>query len=537
MKKIKDKGLRVFCLTTLLFTIIVVNSPARAEYPRYVLITILHTNDLHGNIKMGENPNSSEDRGGLACLATKVLEIRKRQPQSLFLDAGDIIHGTPLVFIFKGEPMIQAMNLTGYDAATVGNHDFDWGKETLEKRIKEANFPFLSANLTDLLGKQWDGVKPYIIKEVSQVKIAILGLTTPQTKDIAWEGNWEGVEFFEPVKTAKEYLPELKERADIIIALTHLGKKEDENLAKEVPGIDIIIGGDSHTQIDPLCWVNRTMIAQAGAYAQYLGRIDLIAKEKKEGGYEIVSVNGRDGIYWKDLGDADYYQQFPRSALIKIDKDLLPLEDIENLCSPYYQELNKILNTHLGETEVFLEGKKAELKETNLGNLITDIIRSETQADLSIFDTTIIKDNIPPGEIKVNQLFKVLPFYTAQNIVLIRISKEKLRKVLEHSVGEKFRRLPLLLQVSGFSFTYNPHLPSGSRVLEIRREGKILDEKESWTLATTAHLIKGGSGFEMLKESEVIEDTKTCVRDMVIQGIKKLGRLNPQIERRITVKF
>src|SRR6476469_3933390 len=271
---------------------------ARSFVPDRVQITIISTTDLHGNIDPIDYYTNKPDNRGLAKMATLIKRIRKENPNSLLIDSGDTIQGSPLES-FHGrkhneppDPMMLAMNALAYDSMTVGNHEYNFGLKVLEKARSEAKFPWLSANTYDK-GTSQTHYQPYIIKELAGVRIGVLGLTTPGIPN--WENapNYAGLEFREPLAEARKWVPILrrKERADVVVIAMHMGLEEDlrtgeinpgqvtnENqaiaIAKEVPGVDLIFMGHTHRDV-PSVVVNGVQLIQANYWGKHLARIDV----------------------------------------------------------------------------------------------------------------------------------------------------------------------------------------------------------------------------------------------------------------------
>ncbi len=251
-------------------------------------LTILHTNDTHGMMLpfdyQGIPKYDGKQLGGLARRSALISSIRKSAKNPvLLLDAGDVFTRGPWHTITMGKPEFAAMNLMKYDAMCVGNNEF---KATLDTRsqavfrdlMRSSKFPWLAANLTvGQTGAMVPGVKPYIIKKIGNVRVGIIGVTAPRSSEYQQVKGWS---IAEPIAVMKKLAPEVKKQCDILIALTHIGDLMDGLLAKQVPEIDVIVGGDSHTFIDPTIMVKRgnradLPIVQTGEMGIFLGRLDL----------------------------------------------------------------------------------------------------------------------------------------------------------------------------------------------------------------------------------------------------------------------
>jgi 5'-nucleotidase len=251
-------------------------------------LTILHTNDVHSRIQPFPMDGSrNQGMGGVAARAELIKKIRSEEEHVLLLDAGDIFQGTPYFNFYKGEPELKAMTAMGYDACTIGNHDFDGGIENLSNQLKlNARFPMLVCNY-DFSGTPMEyNYQPYKIFKKNKLKIGVLGLGI-EMKGLVPENLTAGTKYSDPIQKANEVANKLKknENCDLIICLSHLGyqykdnKVSDEVLAKETENIDLIIGGHTHTFLDaPVIKANKTgddvIINQVGWGGIMLGRLD-----------------------------------------------------------------------------------------------------------------------------------------------------------------------------------------------------------------------------------------------------------------------
>lgn len=267
------------------------------------LITILHTNDTHSQIDpMPENDRQYPGKGGVARRATLVKRIRKENPNTLLIDAGDQFQGTPYFNFFRGEVEYKAMSMIGYDVVTLGNHEFDNGVDALAAAMKFANFDFVSANY-DVRGTPLEScVKPYVVRVISGVRVGLFGLgISPQ--NLITPENFKGVKFIDPIKAADETVRTLrqKERCTLVVAMSHLGyypnaqegEVGDSQVAANVDGIDFIASGHTHTFMkSPVVTKSpngkNTIIFQVGKSGIYVGRVDL----KLRGG-QVTAFAGR----------------------------------------------------------------------------------------------------------------------------------------------------------------------------------------------------------------------------------------------------
>lgn len=271
----------------LLSLLVLVTSAAIAQKR----LTILHTNDVHSRIEAISEQSVDTllaGKGGLIRVAGFAEELRKEIPDLLLFDNGDFCQGTPYYNLFRGEVEIQLMNAAGYSAATIGNHEFDFGMENLARLIRLAEFPFVSANY-EVTGSLLEGlVKPYVILKRNGLTIGVFGLGT-KLKGMVQDANCEGVTYLDPYPVANETAALLKEKGcDLVICLSHLGYKPmpnetvcDLDLIRQTRNIDLVLGGHSHTlfkevEIHKNIDGEPVYLNQAGKSGVNVGRLDLV---------------------------------------------------------------------------------------------------------------------------------------------------------------------------------------------------------------------------------------------------------------------
>jgi 5'-nucleotidase len=267
-------SLRYYILT-LFFTLSLLAFPQKE-------LVILHTNDTHSRIEpLPDTDRNFPGKGGVVRRATYIDQVRKENKNVLLFDAGDFLQGTPYFNLFKGEIEVEVMNQMGYDAATLGNHEFDYGLEVLEKVARLAKFPIVSSNY-DFSETVLNGlIKPYIILKREGVKIGVIGIGI-QPNGLIASNNYKGVKYLDPVKTANSMAQMLRSEhnCDMVICISHLGHNPDLNMAELTKGIDIIIGGHSHTfmkqpTLRKNIEENDVLVFQTNGRGIYVGRINL----------------------------------------------------------------------------------------------------------------------------------------------------------------------------------------------------------------------------------------------------------------------
>lgn len=249
-------------------------------------LVLLHTNDTHSTIlPLNENLNDTmkAGRGGFLRRIAMLKQEREKDPDLLLFDSGDFSQGSPYYTLYEGEVEVGLMNMMGYDAATIGNHEFDFGLERMAKVFRMADFPIVCANY-DFAGTPVEGiVKPYVTLERKGLKIGVFGLS-PQLGGLVSQKNYEGVKYLDPVETAREVADKLKndEKCDVVVCLSHLGwglnGTEDSMMVAGSRNIDIVLGGHSHTYFEELRWVkdsegHSVPVDQNGKHGIFIGKM------------------------------------------------------------------------------------------------------------------------------------------------------------------------------------------------------------------------------------------------------------------------
>ncbi|QQE73316.1 bifunctional metallophosphatase/5'-nucleotidase [Brevibacillus composti] len=468
-------------------------------------VTIAHANDVHGHIV--EDKNQKEF--GYAKIATLVNEWRKENENFLLLDAGDTFQGTVYVNQFQGESVVPILNHLGFNMMAAGNHEFDFGYEQLLKLRDMLKHPIVSANVIKEDGKEL--LTPVYKVEIGGKTFAIFSIVAEDTPILTHPDNVKGLTFKNPVEVAKALVPELKKEADHVIALTHVGVEVDREIAKNVPGIDLIIGGHSHTKLDKPEIVNGTYILQDWEYGKSLGRADLYYLDK-----ELVAFSG---------GIKEY------------DESVQADPEVEKMVQEITQKIDEVMNVVIAKSEVPLDGDRSLVrkKETNVGNLITDIMLERTksikgyEADVALTNAGGIRTQLPAGDITKKGLYTLLPF--PNTLVVVEVTGEELKQALENGVGGVEKGEGRFAQISGMSFTYNPNKPAGERVIEVKVGGQPLDLNKTYKVATNDFLASGGDGYVSLQKPAL--NTGLTLYSIVEEELIKRKTINPQVEGRI----
>ena len=488
----------------LLLAALTVSAPAQTTKP--TRITLLQLNDVYQLAPLDKGKSA-----GLARVATLRKKILAESPNTLFLLAGDTISPSVASTIFRGEQMIAAWNALGLDYACLGNHEFDFGPDVLIERMRESKFIWLGSNVIDRrTNKPFNGMPPFVIRNVAGVKVGLFGLLTTTTATDSKPGN--GVRFVNPLLTARVLVKQMRAQgAQIIVALTHLTMSEDKQLA--ATGLaDVIIGGHEHELLQSLA--GHTPIFKWGQDGRTLGRIDL-------------NVNARTGklvsMDWAGL---------PVTDAIKEDAD------VAALVSKYESKVSAALDQPVGRTSVELDAQTRNVRnrETNLANFIADAFKQSTGADTALLNGGSLRANriYPVGELTKRDTLTLLPFENP--VVKLELSGAILRAALENGVSQVVEesesgRFP---HVAGMTFTFDGRKPVGSRVVAVTINGQPLDEKKSYTLACTNFIADGGDGYAMLKGAKRLLNVESAPIDSTVleNAIRAAGEIAPQLEGR-----
>jgi 5'-nucleotidase/UDP-sugar diphosphatase len=479
-----------------------------ATAPRGPLkLTVLHTNDHHGRFW----PNSDGEYG-LAARKTLIDKVRAEVAaaggQVLLLDGGDINTGVPESDLQDAEPDFKGMNLLGYDAAAIGNHEFDKPLIVLAKQIEWSKFPLLSANIYNkTTGARM--YEPYRIFERGGYRIAVMGLTTDDTSKMVLPANIVNLEFRKPADEAAKLVPELRGKADMVIAATHMGHftdgrsgvnaPGDVEMARAVKGIDLIVGG--HSQ-NPVCMAaenrrndayvpgqpcapdrqNGTWIVQAHEWGKYVGRADFTI----DGGkvelqkYQLLPVNLKQRVSGQP--PRLYGEALTENAAVR------------DFLKPFQDNGQARLLVPVGETVGVFDGdrSRARSQPTNLGILIARSMLERTGADVAIMNSGGIRDSLPEGRIAYRDVLKVQPF--ANTVSLVQLSGAELLKYLE-----------AVAKLSAGSGAF-PHTVGVQMLIEggVLKEAKVnnqpIDPRRNYRLAINNFIASGGDGYPKLSE-------------------------------------
>ncbi|MBN2618811.1 MAG: 5'-nucleotidase C-terminal domain-containing protein [Spirochaetales bacterium] len=526
--KLNGKFLGV--LTAVLLLAGCMSGPIKEKGVEHELV-ILHTNDHHGHpIAFYDYPAS--DQGGLPARSTYVKSVRAANSNVLVLDAGDFNTGRPESNFFKTEPDIIGYNMIGYDAVTMGNHEFDNNWEIMQQQIAMSDFPWLCANVKKD-GEYINNVKPYIIKEYDGFKVAILGLMTRETESTGNPEYIKGLTFEDEVKVANELVPMLKKQADIVIALVHMGlydndMKGSRKIAANVPGVSLVIDGHSHTMINEPVMVNGVPIVQARHWGLYMGNGTLKFKDGEVTSFDwkLDPIN----VQYKDK-DADGNSIF-KYVSEEIAKDEAVLAELQ----PFADKVDDVLSEVIGNAaDVFLNDNTRKM-ETAIGDIVTDsqewfLEQMDMDIDFAFQNGGGIRATLGAGEIQKQTIYEILPF--DNSIALVTLSGKDVIALFDKAATNI--GAGAMAQVSSsVKVTFNAETKT---VEELLIYGAPVDPAKDYNIAVNSYLASGGDGYDVFNNKTNYYDSSLMQRDAFIDYIIYLGgEITPITDGRITIK-
>ena len=505
-------------------------SAALAEYE----LTILHTNDFHARfepITKYDNNCSAEDNaagecfGGSARLATAIAAARARAGNSLLVDGGDQFQGTLFYTYYKGKLAAEMMNKLGYDAMTVGNHEFDDGPEVLREFVDNVKFPVLMSNADfsdePLLA---DAIRKSTVIEVGGERIGLIGLTPENNYEISSPGK--NITFSEPIAAVQAEVDKLiAEGIDKIVVLSHSYYEVDKEIAANTTGVDVIVGGHGNALLSNTIegaegpyptMVNGTAIVQAYAYGKYLG--------------ELTVTFDDDGKITTAVGD-----------LITLDAGVAEDAPVKARITEAAVPLDEIRNTVVAEAAAPIEGDRAvcRVQECEMGNLVADAMLERVRDQgvrVAIANAGGLRASIDAGDVTMGEVLTVLPFQNT--LSTFEVTGATLREALENGVSQVEEVAGRFPQVAGLKFSWDPSAEPGSRVTEVMvAEGdgyEPLDPEEVYGVVSNDFVRRGGDGYRMFTGAMNAYDFGPDLADVLAEYLAANAPYAPYVAERIT---
>ncbi|HOL60116.1 MAG TPA: bifunctional metallophosphatase/5'-nucleotidase [Syntrophales bacterium] len=562
----KVRGWQIVLALTLLLNFSVIAEAQ--DFP----LTLVHINDTHSHLesewvtlKVKGTPVSIP-AGGFARLKTLVNEWRTEDPHLLFLHAGDVVQGTLYFTLFDGSLEFSLLNDLKPTCMVMGNHEFDRGVKVLPGWIRKSRFPWVASNI-DFSGEPEIAalVKPYLIKKVKGEKIGIIGLTTEKTPFMAL--NVGKTVFEDPVETTRKYVSLLtKMGVNKIIVLSHLGYARDCELAARVTGIDVIVGGHSHSLLGPEESLSplglmpegpyptvirapdgeKVLVVQAWRWAQIVGKLEVYFSPEGEVKDYRGSLVLPAGTSLKEGGrtlraDENRYREFKDiiwgTGIVKTVK-----EDREILkkIAPFGAKIEK----YKRETVTEIPFPLTRGLNRPLGNLVADAMRDKFPgAQIALYNSGGVRRNLPAGKISLSDVAEVLPF--GNTLFLLDLTGKELKDALEGGIAflirERGQNPDLLPYVSGMKMEVDFSAPTGERVKRLfveRKDGQYvtLDFQATYRVVVNSFMAAGGDGFTLLRAAKGFrQDTGIYDRDALIEFLKKNRSWGGEKEERVKI--
>jgi len=512
-----------------------------APAPEKNRLVLVHTADLHSHLfpeptligsadaARGLGPSGTVSAvGGVARIATLVRELRSGGAPTLYFDSGDLIEGTAVFNAFGGEPELRAMSALGPAAVALGNHDLDPGlAELVSKHRKFARFPVLAANYHALDSGLAGVLGASLVLDAGGLRVGVIGVANPTSPGgLEQDDNPYGIVLVPSASAVQSAIDALRPKVDLIVAITHLGLAADEALIEATSGLDVVLGGHQHLTLDqPVertdcgtalqaargCRARRVIVVHSGALGRYVGRLELALAPVAPGagdsgdGLEVVTA---------------------KHELLPVSADVPEDAAVAELLEPYRARLAA---AGLGQPVAFALGPVERYGVTGgdspLGNLIADAIRERAGSDFALLNTTGIRADLPPGVLSKSTFVSALPF--ADALTVVTLTGAEMTALLDQQAQvAKSRHCESPLQISGFSWTVVcTGARAGSRALlgpGSTEPARALDPSASYTLATTAYLADGGSGFEILTKASARRELEIEPLDVLLAQVARL---------------
>lgn len=490
-------------LSKILFLFFIVVTSACSQ-PK--TLTILHTNDIHASVYpheaawiQGENKPLV---GGFAELWWTVDSIRKVNTNTLLLDGGDVMTGSPISdYEYKGAiggALFDMMNMIGYDAWTIGNHDLDISQDNLRALTKVAKFPTVSANLMDSSGQYHLNNIPYTILQKNGLKIGIIGLMSDDLFALVNTKNLGGMNVLPGISVAQELIKKIDPETDLLIAITHRGVSEDSILAAAVSGLDVIVGGHSHTRLRQPKFINGVIIVQAGSNCENLGVLEVAVENDK-----VVSYNGKLIQLWERGHQAS--------------------PEMTGLLNEFKAKIDKEYNEAIGTLS---EDWKRSGKEHALGNFYTDAIREAAGAQVAFSNSTGIRKDLLAGDVTKLDLIEIAPF--RNYLCTFELTGKQLREVIQKHAqtmidgGTKNH-------LSGVRCSWK-NVNGKAVIVSVLIDGKELDDSTIYHCAAHDYFLNQADRY--LETQPVSRDcTEKLMFDVLVEKVKSEKQLKTPEQR------
>ncbi|OWU79496.1 bifunctional UDP-sugar hydrolase/5'-nucleotidase [Phaeobacter sp. 22II1-1F12B] len=500
---------------------------AAADYS----LTILHTNDFHARfepINKYDSGCSSEDNaegkcfGGSARLMSAIRDARARLDNSLLVDGGDQFQGTLFYTYYKGKLAAEMMNLMGYDAMTVGNHEFDDGPEVLRGFMDALEFPILMSN-ADVSGEPLlaDVLKKSTVIEKNGERIGLIGLTPQDTDELASPGP--NIIFTAPADAVQAEVDKMTEMGvNKIIVLSHSGYGVDLQLAKNTTGVDVIVGGHSNTLLGDMeraegpypTMVGDTAIVSAYAYGKFLGELNVTFDDDGK----VIEASG---------------------APLLMDAAVVEDEATVSRIAEAAKPLDEIRKKVVAQTDEAIGGDRETCRsqECTMGNLIADAMLDRVKdqgIDVAIQNGGGIRASIDAGEVTMGEVLTVLPFQNT--LSTFQVTGATLVEALENGVSQIEEGAGRFAQVAGMTYAFDASKPAGERVSDVMIGGAPVEMDKLYGVVSNNYVRGGGDGYKMFTDAQNAYDFGPDLADVTAEYLAEKAPYKPYTDGRIAVK-
>lgn len=463
-------------------------------------LTILHTNDTHDHLKPYDT-RDGKGLGGVARRATLISKLKKDAARVLVLDAGDTFQGTPLFNFFSGEPDYLTMDQAGYDATTVGNHDLDNGLENLKKQHAGRGFKVISTNVLDPKTGKPVFVGTHVF-ERSGLKIGVFGVLGDTALLAVAEKHRKAFKFVSPYEVAQKTADSLRKQSDLVVMLSHSGLAEDLELASKIKGIDVIVGGHSHTKLEqPKEVVNgdwKTLVVQGFQWGEYLGKLDLTIDNGK-----VVAYQGK---------------------LLPITKDIAEDATVAATVASYNDQIDQQMAAVIGQAPKGLSTQGKYVRDCEMGNWAADVMRAHGKADIGAMNSGGLRAALQPGAITIGAIYTIFPFDNA--VVTVDLDGATIQEILDKAAATPGRNGNL--QYSGLTFRVDKE-----RAVDVKVNGQPLDPAKRYKVATIDYVAQGNDGHQLFTKGTNYRALAILLRDAALEAIKANPTVMPPALGRI----
>ncbi len=513
---------------------------AGALWARQVAVTLVATTDLHGNLLPIDYYTGQPAQRGLAKVATLIEAARRENPNALLIDCGDTIQGTPLEAVYqqyvtrgrlplglrfigeplRTDPMMLVMNRLGYRAMVLGNHEFNFGLGNLERARGDARFPWLSANTLVAPGASVRPFEPYIVETIGGIKVAVVGLTTPDVPKWEPAEHYRGVRWESLRAALARVLPELqrRHRPDLVVLAVH--DDVSRKFAQSLKGVHAVVFGHTHGQVAGH-QVGDVLVVQPRNWGMSAARLDFVLEDRPGGRWRVLNKQAR---------------------LLRVNAKAPADPEVVRLAQPYHELAERYLDTPVAESPVAMNGRHGRVMDTPLVDAVHQVQMHYAQADVSFTAMFNPRVEVEKGPVTIRQ---IAALYIYENELYAIEGNGRMVKDALEVAARYFRTCPdaacsqgplIKRGIPGFNFEmaegveYEIDLtrPEGERIVNLRYQGQPLRPEQKLRLAVNSYRAGGSGGYAMFKGARVLWRSSRDVRDLMVEYYMQRKKLPGQ---------